>query len=105
MISGLPVLRAEKGQNIDKKNSLHKVPVLDEKKLWWLDNTPEGNTAFNNQCVNPKCGYQGNKLHGAKHNEEGINKYNEDTPLYCENAEAFFHVHTSKRREQKRSEL
>ncbi len=84
VISGLPVLRAEKGQNIDKKNSLHKVPVLDEKKLWWLDNTPEGNTAFNNQCVNPKCGYQGNKLHGAKHNEEGINKYNEATPLYCE---------------------
>lgn len=84
VISGLPVLRAEKGQNIDKKNSLHKVPVLDEKKLWWLDNTPEDNTAFNNQCVNPKCGYQGNKLHGAKHNEEGINKYNEDTPLYCE---------------------
>lgn len=84
VISGLAVLRAEKGQNIDKKNSLHKVPVLDEKKLWWLDNTPEGNTAFNNQCVNPKCGYQGNKLHGAKHNEEGINKYNEDTPLYCE---------------------
>lgn len=84
VISGLPVLRAEKGQNIDKKNSLHKVPVLDEKKLWWLDNTPEGNTAFNNQCVNPKCGYQGNRLHGAKHNEEGINKYNEDTPLYCE---------------------
>ena len=84
VISGLPVLRAEKGQNIDKKNSLHKVPVLDEKKLWWLDNTPEGNTSFNNQCVNTKCGYQGNKLHGAKHNEEGINKYNEDTPLYCE---------------------
>lgn len=84
VISELPELRAEKGQNIDKKNSLHKVPVLDEKKLWWLDNTPEGNTAFNNQCVNPECGYQGNQLHGAKHNEEGINKYNEDTPLYCE---------------------
>lgn len=84
VISELPVLRAEKGQNIDKKNSLHKVPVLDEKKLWWLDNTPEGNTAFNNQCVNPECEYQGNQLHGAKHNEEGINKYNEDTPLYCE---------------------
>lgn len=84
VIGELPVLRAEKGLNIDKKNSLHKVPVLDEKKLWWLDNTPEGNTAFNNQCVNPECGYTGNRLHGAKHNEEGINKYNEDTPLYCE---------------------
>lgn len=84
VIGDLPPLRAEKGKNIDKVNSLHKVPLLDEKKLWWLDNTPEGDTAFNNQCVNPACGYQGNTLHGAKHNEEGINKFNEDTPLYCE---------------------
>ncbi|MCM1193580.1 MAG: DNA cytosine methyltransferase [Butyrivibrio sp.] len=84
VISELPMLRAEKGLNIDKKNSLHKVPILDEKKLWWLDNTREGDTAFNNQCVNPECGYHGNRLHGARHNEEGINKYNEDTPLYCE---------------------
>ncbi|WP_416175475.1 DNA cytosine methyltransferase [Clostridium sp.] len=83
-IGDLPPLRAEKGKNIDKENSLHKVPLLDEKKLWWLDNTPEGSTAFNNQCINPECGYQGNKLHGAKHNKEGINKFNEDTPLYCE---------------------
>lgn len=84
VISDLPVLRAEKGLNIDKKNSLHKVPILDAKKLWWLDNTPEGNTAFNNQCVNPECRYGGNQLHGAKHNADGINRYNEDTPLYCE---------------------
>lgn len=83
-IGELPPLRAEKGQNIDSNNPLHKVPLLDEKKLWWLDNTPEGNTAFNNQCVNPKCRYQYNKLHGSKHNEDGINKFNEDTPLYCE---------------------
>lgn len=81
-IGTAPPLRAEKGQNVDKDNPLHKVPLLDEKKLWWMDNTPEGNTAFNNQCV--ECGYTGNKLHGAKHNEEGINKFNEDTPLYCE---------------------
>ena len=63
---------------------MHKVPVLDEKKLWWLDNTPEGSTAFNNQCVNPQCRFQGNILHGAKHNKEGINKFNANTPLYCE---------------------
>lgn len=86
-IGDLSPLRAEKGKNIDKSNSLHKVPLLDEKKLWWLDNTQEGNTAFNNQCVNPECRYQGNTLHGAKHNEEGINKFNEDTPLYCEKCE------------------
>lgn len=83
-IGNMPKLEAVKGKNIDKINSLHKVPILDEKKLWWLDNTPEGNTAFNNQCVNPECGYQGNTLHGTKHNDEGINKFNEDTPLYCE---------------------
>ena len=84
VIEKLPVLRAEKGKNIDKHNPLHKVPLLDDKKLWWLDNTPEGNTAFNNQCVNPRCRFNGNTLHGAKHNSEGINKFNEDTPLYCE---------------------
>lgn len=83
-IGELPPLRAVKGKNIDKINLLHKVPVLDEKKLWWLDNTPEGNTAFNNQCVNKDCLYTGNRLHGAKYNEEGINKFCEDTPLYCE---------------------
>lgn len=83
-IGDLPPLRAEKGKNIDAHNPLHKVPVLDEKKLWWMDNTPEGCTAFNNQCVNPDCLYQGNPLHGAKHNAEGINKFKEDTPLYCE---------------------
>ena len=48
-IGSLPALRAEKGQEIDKNNPLHKVPVLDKKKIWWLDNTPEGSTAFNNQ--------------------------------------------------------
>ena len=82
-IGSLPALRAEKGQEIDKNNPLHKVPVLDKKKIWWLDNTPEGSTAFNNQCINPNCLYQKNMLHGAKHNEAGINKFNADTPLYC----------------------
>ena len=83
-IGTLPALRAEKGYNIDKNNPLHKVPLLDEKKLWWIDNTPEGNTAFNNQCVNPSCKYQNNPVHGAKHDTDGINKANNDTPLYCE---------------------
>lgn len=84
-IGNLPPLRAEKGKNIDKKfNPLHKVPVLDEKKIFWVDNTPEGETAFNNQCVNPECGFTGNQRHGAAHNEEGINKYSTETPLYCE---------------------
>ena len=76
-------MRAEKGKNVDKQfNPLHKVPLLDDKKLFWVDNTPEGQTAFNNQCV--ECGYQGNKTHGASHDEDGINKAHTDTPLYCE---------------------
>ncbi len=83
-IGNLPPLRAEKGYNIDKTNELHKVPILDKKKLWWIDNTPEGSTAFNNQCVNPKCGYNNNPIHGVTHNKDGINKVNNDTPLFCE---------------------
>lgn len=84
-IGELPSLRAEKGKNkVDGYNGLHKVPLLDEKKLFWVDNTQEGDTAFNNQCVNPDCGYQGNKTHGASHDKDGINKSHTDTPLYCE---------------------
>lgn len=84
-IGELPTLRAEKGQNKAQGfDGLHKVPVLDEKKLFWVDNTKEGDTAFNNQCVNPACGYQDNKTHGASHDKGGINKSHTDTPLYCE---------------------
>lgn len=84
-IGNLSPLRAEIGKNIDTNvNLLHRVPLLDEKKIFWIDNTPEGESAFNNQCINPLCGFSGNKRHGAAHNEEGINKYNTETPLYCE---------------------
>ena len=84
VIEKLPPISSRKGENIDPNNPLHKVPILDEVKLFWIANTPEGQTAMNNQCVNPKCMYQGNALHGAKYNEEGINKANTTTPLYCE---------------------
>lgn len=84
-IGELPALRAERGKNKAAGfNGLHKVPLLDTKKLFWIDNTKEGDTAFNNQCVNPECGYQGNKTHGASHDDNGINKSYTDTPLYCE---------------------
>lgn len=84
-IGDLPELRAEKGRNkATNFNILHKVPLLDEKKLFWIDNTPTGATAFNNQCVNPNCLYQKNKTHGASHTKNGINQANTNTPLYCE---------------------
>jgi DNA (cytosine-5)-methyltransferase 1 len=60
------------------------VPLLDEKKIFWVRNTREGDTAFNNQCINPDCMFQGNPIHGAKKDENGINRYNGDTPLYCQ---------------------
>ncbi len=84
-IGDLPALRAEKGKNsVPGYGGLHKVPLLDEKKRFWIDHTKEGDTAFNNQCINPKCGYQGNRTHGASYDADGINKIHTDTPLYCE---------------------
>lgn len=83
-ISDLPAISSRKGDNIDSQNPLHKVPVLDEMRLSWVHNTPEGQGAMNNQCINPTCLYQGNALHGAKHNSDGVNKANTDTPLFCE---------------------
>lgn len=83
VIADLPAISSRKGDNIDPYNPLHKVPVLDDAKLSWVHNTPEGQTAMNNQCINPNCLYQGNALHGSKHNSEGVNKANTDTPLYC----------------------
>jgi DNA (cytosine-5)-methyltransferase 1 len=64
-------------------NELHRVPVLDRKKYEWIRNTPPGRSAFDNQCVNPACGYQGNQTHGTAVNS-GINQARKDTPLLCE---------------------
>lgn len=83
-ISHLPSLSSRKGENIDPNNPLHKVPLLDDVKLSWISNAPEGQTAMNNQCINPDCLYQGNALHGAKHNSEGVNRASTETPLFCE---------------------
>ena len=83
-IYNLPPISSRKGENIDPNNKLHKVPILDDVKLSWVHNTPEGQSAMNNQCINPDCMYQGNKLHGARHNSEGVNRASTDTPLYCE---------------------
>lgn len=84
VIFNLPAICSRPGENADSNNPLHKVPILDDVKLFWIHNTPEGQTAMNNQCINPECMYQGNTLHGAKHNSEGVNRANTDTPLYCE---------------------
>ena len=83
-ISHIPPIDGRKGKNFDYSvHPLHKVPPLDDKKYVWVENTPEGETAFNNQCINPECMYQGNRRHGAT-KIDGINQANNGTPLYCE---------------------
>jgi len=61
----------------------HRVPVLDPKKYEWIQHTPPGASAFDNQCINPTCGYAGNPTHGTDRSESGINRARKDTPLYC----------------------
>lgn len=61
----------------------HRVPTLDDEKYFWVINTPPGKGAFDNQCVNPACGFDKNPTHGSKHNSDGINQANRDTPLNC----------------------
>lgn len=72
----------------DPKIPFHRVPVLDPKKYEWIRHTSPGRSAFDNQCIQPGCGFQWNRSHGASHNEEGINRAHKDTPLYCERCKA-----------------
>jgi len=84
-IAGTPRLDA-KDIKSSKCNDIeyHKVPLLDESKYFWVSNTPQGKTAFDNQCVNKSCGFTGNKTHGSTHDENGINKSNGSTPIFCQ---------------------
>lgn len=83
-ISTLPPLDAKEGKNERKDFNLwHFVPIMNPEKYWWMENTPEGCTAYNNQCVNPKCLYQNNRRHGSNI-DDGLHSSNKDTPIYCE---------------------
>ncbi len=82
-IGNLPPLSAESGKNENKSyNQYHVVPIIEEEKLFWIKNTREGDTAFNNQCCNPDCMFQGNPIHGSNY-EDGIHRSNKATPIYC----------------------
>ena len=83
MIEKLPALSGK-----DKKSAIsdipyHYVPVLDPKKFIWITNTPPEKGAFDNQCINKKCNYQNNTVHGSERNN-GINQAKTSTPLYCD---------------------
>lgn len=83
-IGKLPPLDGKNEERAGSPIPFHRVPVLDPKKYFWIRNTPPERSAFDNQCVNPRCGYQGNLTHGATRDRHGINRANLHTPLYCE---------------------
>ena len=83
-IGDLPKLEAREGkESAFDFHPYHFVPVLNDEKYWWIRNTPEGKTAFSNQCVNKKCKFKNNKIHGSN-STKGIHKSNNDTPIFCE---------------------
>jgi DNA (cytosine-5)-methyltransferase 1 len=60
----------------------HYVPILDERKYWWVKSTPAGSSAFDNQCVNPTCMSTRTPTH-SNNNSTGINRASTSTPIYC----------------------
>lgn len=82
-IGHLPPLEAKAGLHAAPDcHPLHRVPIMSAEKLWWVSNTPEGNTAYNNQCSNPDCECIKNPLHMDKL-VNGRWQSNKDTPVYC----------------------
>jgi DNA (cytosine-5)-methyltransferase 1 len=82
-VGHLPPLEAKRGfEAAPEYSHLHRVPILKDEKYWWIANTPEGNTAYNNQCCNPRCMSQRNPLHTDVF-EDNRWQSNKKTPLYC----------------------
>ena len=85
-ISDLPPLDASTVETARSDLAYHRVPLLDERKYWWVANTPSERSAFDNQCA--ACGYQGNVSHSARKDKNGINRASLETPVYCESCNA-----------------
>ena len=83
-LRGFPALDAGDAARARSSFSpFHRVPVLDAKKYEWVRHTPVGASAFDNQCINPACLYDGNAGHGNGRGADGINRALKTTPLYC----------------------
>lgn len=80
-IEGIPPLDASREERATSTIPYHRVPLLDEMKYWWVQNTAPERSAFDNQCA--KCGYDENPTHGAKRDRHGINRASRETPIYC----------------------
>lgn len=63
-IGSAPPLEAKAGENEARGfHPYHYVPVMSDLKHLWVQHTKEGDTAFNNQCINPACGSKTNPGH------------------------------------------
>nr|WP_290701151.1 DNA cytosine methyltransferase [Halomonas sp. UBA3074] len=83
-IGHLPPLDATQGNNADPGfHPQHYVPIMNEMKYWWVENTREGETAFNNQCTNPKCGYSKNPGH-KDIKVDGKWVSSKEIPIHCQ---------------------
>jgi len=81
VIEKLPALDAGNAASAKSDIPFHCVPLLDEKKYFWVSNTPAESGAFDNQCV--ECGFDENPTHGTARDESGINRARNDTPIRC----------------------
>lgn len=70
----------------DPRIPFHRVPVLDERKYFWVSSTPPGMSAFDNQCES--CGFDGNAGHGNGRDKLGVNRASRITPIYCSKCKA-----------------
>lgn len=81
VIANLPPLDAKNKLSATSEIPYHCVPILDDKKYYWVSNTPPECGAFDNQCVS--CGCCDNPVHGTAKNDRGINRARNDTPIRC----------------------
>jgi len=82
-IGSAPPLDAKAGHNEARWfHPYHYVPVMTDLKYHWVQHTKEGNTAFNNQCVNPDCGCTTNPGHRDVQ-VDGKWVSSKEIPIYC----------------------
>lgn len=82
-IGDFPPLHAVQGKNEARGfHQYHYVPVMSDLKHLWVKHTKEGDTAFNNQCINPSCRSQDNPGHSdIKVNGKWVSS--KDIPIHC----------------------
>jgi DNA (cytosine-5)-methyltransferase 1 len=82
-IAGFPPLDAKRGANEARDfHPYHYVPAMSELKHLWVRHAKEGDTAFNNQCINPRCLCQDNPGH-ADVRVDGKWVSSKEIPIYC----------------------